>query len=234
MILVTGGSQGIGAAAARALLERGDARLLVTGRCGTRLDDFRRSLPARWQERVEILVSDQASRDQVNALAARIRDAGTDVEGAILAVGVNPMYGEGPRRIHSLSESTIAGTIETNCTHTLQIAAAVLQRLRDRRGGVLVFIGSRAERSGLPGAGLYCATKSFLGGLVRTTHHEYGPRGVRVHLLHPALVRTPRTAAVIDGFAAKHGLQVEEADVVGDRIARIYLGAEPAPVELAL
>ena len=38
----------------------------------------------------------------------------------------------------------------------------------------------------------------------------------------PALVRTPRTAQVIDRFAATRGVEVSEASEVAERIAALY------------
>jgi NAD(P)-dependent dehydrogenase (short-subunit alcohol dehydrogenase family) len=168
------------------------------------------------------------------ALATFLSRMEQPLEGAILCVGANPMYTEGPRHIHSLSAPTIEATIRTNCTHTFLLTTAILQRLRRQGGGVLIWIGSLAQKIGLPGAGLYCATKAFLTGLARTARHEYAGRGVRVHLVHPALVRTPRTSAVIDRFAVAHGLKVAEASEVAREIVDRFLAGEPADLEVEL
>jgi NAD(P)-dependent dehydrogenase (short-subunit alcohol dehydrogenase family) len=140
----------------------------------------------------------------VDALATFLCGPQADVEGAILTVGVNPVYGEGPRRLHTLCAATIEEIIRTNCTHALLVTTVLLKRLRERKGGVLIWIGSQGAGAGLPGAGVYCATKSFSLGLARCAYNEYAGRGVRVHLAHPGLVRTPRTAAVADRFSAVH------------------------------
>jgi NAD(P)-dependent dehydrogenase (short-subunit alcohol dehydrogenase family) len=100
--------------------------------------------------------------------------------------------------------------------------------------GVLIWIGSQAYKAGLPGAALYCATKAFLSGLVRTAHREYALRGVRMHLVNPGLVRTPRTAAVIDAFADRHGLTVDGADRVAERIVGLFMVGEPDLLEVDL
>jgi short-subunit dehydrogenase len=116
----------------------------------------------------------------------------------------------------------------------LLLTTAVLDRLWERRAGVLVWIGSQAPAVGLRGSAVYCATKSFLSGLARAAHHEYAARGIRVHLLHPALVRTPRTAATVDRFAASHGQPVvHTADEVASAVVDCYLGLTSAAVEVA-
>lgn len=233
MILVTGASEGIGLACARALLKRTPALVLITGRSQAKLDRARAELAAPLRERLCTMACDQSRRSDVEALLARLRAADA-LEGAVLTVGVNPAYTEGPRRIHALDVATIEATIRTNCTHALWLTAAVLARLRRQRAGVLVWIGSKAPSVGLPGAALYGATKSFLSGLARSAHNEYATHGIRVHLAHPGVVRTPRTAAVADAFATRHGLQVAEAPEVARHIVDLFLGGDPEAVEVNL
>jgi len=233
MILITGASQGIGYACAKALLERTEAPILLTGRCAEKLERARESLPAQQRERVRTRDCDQGDPGAVDRLIAEL--AGPEpLEGAILTVGVNPLYREGPQRLHSLDAATIDATIRTNCTHALRMSAALLGRFRQQRGGVLIWIGSRVARVGMPGAALYGATKAFLSGLAVAAHREYAGRGVRVHLLNPGIVRTPRTAAVADDFAVQHGLEVAEAPDVARRVVDVFLAGDPGAVEMDL
>jgi len=233
VILVTGASEGIGLACARLLLERTPASVLITGRSQLKLDRARAEVSEPLRERLCTMTCDQSRGPDVEALLARLGTADV-VEGAILAVGVNPAYAEGPRHLHALDAATIEATIRTNCTHALRLTAALLDRFRRQRAGALVWIGSQASAAGLPGSGLYCATKSFLSGLARTAHNEYAGRGIRVHLVHPGIVRTPRTAAVADAFAARHGLRVAAAPDVARHIVDLLLDGAPAAVEVNL
>jgi len=234
MILITGASQGIGYACARGLLARTDSVVLITGRSEQRLTRARADVPPPDRERLRTCASDQDRREDVEALTRFIADASEPVEGAILCVGVNPAYADGPRRLHSLTEATIEATLRVNCTHTLLLTQALLERFWRQRSGVLLWIGSQGSRMGLRGAGLYCATKSFLSGLAHTAHQEYAERGVRVHLLHPALVRTPRTELIIDDFAARHGLVCRDAPEVADQVISCFLSGADHPVEVNL
>jgi len=234
MILVTGASQGIGYECARALLARTDTTVLITGRCADRLAAARARLPKTLRERLLTRVCDQGCRRDVEELGTHLGSDSVGLEGAILNVGINPAFLEGPRRLHTVPAATIEDTVRTNCTHLLLLTTAVLDRLWARRAGSVVWIGSQAPVVGLRGAAVYCATKSFLSGLARAAHNEYAARGIRVHLLHPALVRTPRTAATVDRFAATHGLAVHAADEVAAAIVDSYLGLTNGAVEVAL
>jgi len=234
MILVTGASEGLGFACATELLERTPSEVLITGRSEAKLRAARERIPPAHRARLSTLASDQSRRADVDALAAFLAGPHAAVEGAILTVGVNPLYSEGPRRLHMLCAATIEEVICTNCTHALLVTTVLLKRLREREGGVLMWIGSQGAEAGLPGAGVYCATKSFLSGLARCAHNEYAGRGVRVHLAHPGLMRTPRTAAVADRFSALRHVPVGDAGAVARRIVDLFLGGDSSTVEVDL
>jgi NAD(P)-dependent dehydrogenase (short-subunit alcohol dehydrogenase family) len=232
MILITGASQGIGFACARLLLERTASPVLITGRSAERLAAARDAVPPDLRARLLTLVSDQSDRRSVDELCALIRSA--DLESAILNVGVNPAFTDAPRRLHAVSTELVETAVRTNCAHLLLLTQAVLQRCWERRAGVLVWVGSQAQAVGLPGAATYCATKAFLVGLARAARHEYSRRGIRVQLVHPGLVRTPRTAATVDRFAAAHGVAVHEAGDVAARIVERVLCPGDDRVEVTL
>lgn len=234
MILVTGASHGIGYECAKALLARTGSTVMITGRSESGLEHARGGIPCSQRGRLLLRVSDQCRPDDVDELCAELSDTATPLEGAILGVAVNPMYTEGPRRLHRLDAATVDAVIRTNCTHAVRLTSVILERLHSQRSGVLIWIGSQAYSAGLPGAGLYCASKAFLSGLAHTAHNEYARHGVRVHLLNPGLVRTPRTAGVIDSFAARHARVVEEASEVAARMVSIFLSSDQEPVEVDL
>lgn len=234
MILITGASQGIGHACAKIVLAETTSDVMITGRTEGSLRRAQDAVPASQRDRLLLRTCDQGDPTDVRALRALLADPDTALEAAILCVGVNPMYTEGPRRLHALSEETIDATIRTNCTHTLLLSTAILERFRRQGSGVLIWIGSRAYKVGLPGAGIYCATKAFLSGLANTAHHEYASRGVRVHLVNPGLVRTPRTAGVVDRFGSRHGIAIDDAMAVAGRITALLRAGASSAAEVDL
>lgn len=231
MILVTGASEGIGFACARLLLARSDGPVLITGRSQVKLDRARERIPPSDRERLLTRVCDQGARRDLDALLEAIGTGALPLEGALLTVGVNPMYAEGARRLHAVAAETIEATVCINCTHTILLSAALLGHFRAQERGVLAWIGSQAPEAGLPGAATYCATKAFLSGLARSAHHEYVAHHLRVHLFHPGVVRTPRTAGIADRFAARHRLTVAEPEQVAEAIVTRLLNG-PAPTSV--
>ena len=122
----------------------------------------------------------------------------------------------------------------TPLIHAQQPAPLKVAIVGLEHGHVTVWIGSQGAAAGLPGAGVYCATKAFLSGLARAAHNEYAGRGVRVHLAHPGLMRTPRTAAVADRFAAAHAIAVGDVEDIAGRLVTLFLSADAACVEVNL
>jgi NAD(P)-dependent dehydrogenase (short-subunit alcohol dehydrogenase family) len=228
MYLITGASQGIGFECARALLERTSSRVLITARHRAGLLAARQSLDGGRSSRLDVQACDQSLAVDVQRLIESV-DASTEpLLGAVLNVGMNPRYVEGPRRLHQLSLETIHETVLTNCTHLAYLSGQLLLRLRGRPGACIVWVGSLAADVAPPGSGIYSATKSFLTGLVRTADHEYGHRGVRVHLVHPGPTRTPRIARHLGAGP------VREASDVGARIADLLIDGSPLEREIRL
>lgn len=234
MYLITGASQGIGFECARALLERTSSRVLITARRQAGLLAARQSLGGLLASRLDVLACDQSLAVDVQRLLETVDASAVPLLGAVLNVGMNPRHVEGPRRLHQLSLATIHETVVTNCTHLAYLSGQILKRLRGRPGACVVWVGSLSADLAPPGSGIYSATKSFLTGLVRTADHEYGPRGVRVHLVHPGPTRTPRIARHLRGARPTLPLAVREASDVGARIADLLLDGSQVEREIRL
>ncbi len=231
MILVTGGSQGIGLACVTAVLRASDHDVLVTGRSADKLAAAVATFPVTQRNRIRTMVCDQAQRSHVVALIEAVLKGPDAPIGAVLNVGSNPLHVQGPRRLQNVSADAIDETIRTNCTHLTVLSASLLGAYRAQRAGTLVWVGSQAARVGMPGAAVYCATKAFLSGLCRSAAAEYDGLGVHVRLVHPGLVRTPRTSRLADAFAARHGISVASPTSVADRIVQRLLTPADSPLE---
>jgi short-subunit dehydrogenase len=232
MIIVTGASEGIGYESAKALLARSSDDVLITGRNEGRLQAARRGVDSSGQLRLRTLVSDQASRDDVDALIARMEDQSVSLRAIVLSVGVNPRFIDGPRKLHAVAPSVVESTVRTNCTHTMLLTAAALRHFRTQRCGTLIWIGSQSIHHGSPGAATYCATKAFLSGLARSLHSEYAAWGIRVQLIHPGLVYTPRTSGMIRRLDGRLPTRVSRASDIGRMIADRVLSMAPLDAEV--
>lgn len=181
VVLVTGGSSGIGAACARRLAERGH-RVYGTSRRPA-------EAPAGAARAFTLLPMDvtdaasvQAAVDRVLAEAGRIdvvvNNAGIGYAGAVEDT--------------SLAEAR--ATFETNFFGALRVCKAVLPAMRAQGAGLIVNVSSIGGLMGLPYQGLYSASKYALEGLSEALRIEVRPFGVRVVLVEPGDIRTAFTA----------------------------------------
>jgi NAD(P)-dependent dehydrogenase (short-subunit alcohol dehydrogenase family) len=177
--LITGAARGLGRALTERLLERGD-RVAATARTPARLDD----LAERHGDRVwiaELDVCDVARiRQVVDEAFARF--------GRIDVVVSNAGYAE-CGAIEELSDDQIERQLQTNLVGAIQLARAVLPRLRAQGGGHLVQLSSTAGQTPFPSMGIYCTTKWALEGFYETLSVEVAPFGVATTLVEPGSVR---------------------------------------------
>jgi NAD(P)-dependent dehydrogenase (short-subunit alcohol dehydrogenase family) len=163
--LITGGTNGFGRATAELLLA-GGARVLVTGRTATSLEETRATLG----ERAAVVRSDAASLSDTVALADRARAE----LGALDLLFVNA----GITRSASLAETDEAVYDEVFATNT-KGAYFTVQALAPLivDGGAVVMSTSVANVKGLPLTSVYAASKAALRSMARTFARELLPRG---------------------------------------------------------
>jgi NADP-dependent 3-hydroxy acid dehydrogenase YdfG len=214
--LITGGSSGIGAAAARELLRRGH-RVAVTGRGADRLDRF--ATEAGRPPELLTLPGDSADPDAVTAAVA----ATLDRYGRLDAVVANAGY--------ATHDSVVDGDprgwrdmILTNVLGPALLIRATVAALTETRGRI-VLVGSVAGFVHTPG-NLYGATKWALTGLAENTRRAVTAAGIGVTLIAPGRVETP----FWDGLGQLPEGNLLTADQVGSAI--VWALTQPEGVDV--
>jgi 3-oxoacyl-[acyl-carrier protein] reductase len=169
--IVTGASGGIGAAIARALLERGHRVISLA------LDKPDWSHP-----RLESYAIDLFDAQATEALAAEIaRDH--DVTHVVHNAGVIR-----PNPVEAAKASDIAALAQLHLWAALILLDASLPKMKERRFGRVVLISSRAAL-GATGRTAYSATKAGLIGMGRTWALELAPFGITVNMVAPGPIQ---------------------------------------------
>jgi NAD(P)-dependent dehydrogenase (short-subunit alcohol dehydrogenase family) len=189
--LVTGGTSGIGRAAAAALARAG-AHVLISGRSDERGAEVVEAITSEGGE-AEFVHADLASAEDVRALAARASDVDILVNNAGVFLA-SPT--------HQLPGSAFDQTFAVNVRAPFYLTAAIAPRMAARGRGTIVNVTTMAAEFGMPGLSAYGASKAALALLTKVWAGEYGPRGVRVNAVSPGPTLTPGTEAMGDAFAA--------------------------------
>lgn len=226
VVLVTGGTRGIGLAAGLLLADRG-ARVVLMGR-----DAGRGREVVAGREGVSFVSGDvRRSEDAEGAVAATLdRHGGLDV--LVNSAGI--IYRN--RTVEGHSEEEWDATFDTNVKGAFLVARAALPALRDRRG-CIVNVASYVGLVGFAGAAAYAASKAALVNLTRTMALDHAAEGIRVNCVCPGSVDTDmiRSAWAATGdpedaarrWAAKHPMgRIATADEVARTIA--FLASDEA------
>lgn len=182
--LITGGTRGLGLAAARALLGR-DWRVWLVGRDPERLERALASLevPA---SRAGGSTADVRDPDALGRAAADFTDRFGRWDGLLCSAGTF--------HLASLEEETPAAfraCLESNLLGTFVAIRAALPAMYAAGSGHILAVGSVAAKEVFPENGAYSAAKFGLRGLMEVLAAEANPRGLTVSMVHPPAVDTP-------------------------------------------
>lgn len=180
VILVTGGTRGIGEGIVRLLASAG-ARLVVTGRKPEGLARIAAELDAQGVEHLTE-AADVADRDAAFALVERAAERFGRIDGLVAnaqsMISVRPLLEIDERRFDVL--------LSTGPKGTLWWMQAVVPHMERQGRGRIVTFGSTLGLTGLPKYGPYAAAKEAVRSLTRTAANEWGRLGITVNCVLPA------------------------------------------------
>lgn len=199
-VIVTGGSQGIGAAVAKAAAVAGaQVSLIARGAAALRSSAESLGRGVAWQ--IGDVTDERSVNQAVRALETRFGRC--DILVCCAGVVLPGRLAEVPLR--EFDEQWAA-----NVRGSIAAIKAVLPRML-HSGGHIVLVSSTAGILGVPGYTGYAATKFAIRGLADSLRYEVEPLGVRVTVVYPPDTDTP-------GFAAENLRKPPETSAISGRI----------------
>jgi NAD(P)-dependent dehydrogenase (short-subunit alcohol dehydrogenase family) len=177
--LITGGSSGIGLAAAARLVQEG-ATVIITGRRQAELDAAAADIGGN----TAALRGDIAVAADLDRIFTIIRET----HGRLDLLFANAGGGEFAP-LGAITEAQVDKYVGINVKGTLFTVQKALPLMG--KGGAIVVTGSIAANQGTPAFGVYAATKAALRSFVRTWASDLKGRDIRVNIVAPGVVVTP-------------------------------------------
>jgi NAD(P)-dependent dehydrogenase (short-subunit alcohol dehydrogenase family) len=211
-VLVTGGSSGIGFAAAKAFAAEG-ARVVITGRDETALARAKAELGA------VVIRNDAGTVASARALADALADQRITLDAVFINAGVAKFAS-----LADAGEALWDEIFDINVKGVFFQLQAMLPLLNP--GASIVLNGSINAHIGMAGTSIYAASKAALISFAKTLSAELVPRGVRVNVVSPGPVTTP--------IYGKLGLDAQTLEATAARLqSQIPLGRFGTPHEIA-
>lgn len=177
--LITGGSAGIGLAAAKQFVEEG-AFVYLTGRRKHQLADAVASIGSK----ITAIQGDVAKIGDLDRSYAQIGQEKGRVDIVFANAGISPIAPLG-----SITEEQFDSTFNINVKGLLFTAQKALPLMPD--GGTIILNGSIASVKGFPAFSVYSATKAAVRSFARTWTTDLKNRGIRVNVISPGPIDTP-------------------------------------------
>jgi short-subunit dehydrogenase len=185
--VVTGASSGIGKALAVRLAREG-CRVGLVARRREVLDELAARIRADGGT-CAVASADVASRDDIHAAVAALRDQLGPVDYLIANAGVGT-----PTLLDPLNVGDVERMFRVNVFGVIYSIEAVLPEMLRRRSGHVAAVSSLAAFKGLPGESAYCATKAAVNAYLEGLRIQLREHNVAVTAACPGFVETPMTA----------------------------------------
>ena len=224
VVVITGGSSGLGAETARHLVRAG-AKVVLGAR---RLDRLRALAQELGLGAGSVVQTDVTDHEQVQALVARAVEMHGRIDVLLNNAGVMPLS---PLEMLRLDEWN--QTIDVNIKGVLHGIAAALPHMKAQKSGQIINVSSVAGHLVSAGGVVYSASKFAVRAISEGLRKELKPYNIRSTILSPGAIDTELPASTkAEGMAQSMQAFYERNAIPADSFARCVLFAVSQPEEV--
>ena len=189
-VIITGGSEGVGAATARLFAEAGANLMLV----------------ARGKKNLELIAEELRDKAHVEIFAMDVSDSEACVdlfkkaqfEFGRIDILVNNAGHHKRGDVETVDANDLGRMIDVNLKAPIMLSRLAIPYLREAGGGAIINVGSLAGRTPLPGSAGYAASKAGLRSFTYSLAIELAGSGIKVAVVSPGPIDTGFIMADID------------------------------------
>lgn len=181
-VVITGGTTGIGRATAVRLADAG-AKVLILGRTKSTLEEARDAAAEHGE--VHAVEADVTKREDVERVFAEADQRLGGVDILVNNAGVSrDDFADG-------DWESWKKTLDTNVLGTIACCRAAADRMKPRKSGHILIVGSMSADLRNPASVVYSATKAAVQSMGESLRKQLNPQGIRVTVVEPGAVDTP-------------------------------------------
>ena len=211
-VIITGGSEGVGAATARMFAEAG-ANLMLVARNKKNLDTLAEEL--RGKTRVEVFAMDVSDAE---ACVDVFKKAAFEFGRVDILVNNAGYHSRG--LVEDVEVSDLGKMIDVNLKAPIMLMRIALPYMREAGGGAIINVGSLAGRSPIPGSAGYAASKAGLRSFTYALGMELSDSNIKLAVVSPGPIDTGFIMADID---ATSDLTFSQPISTADEVAQAIL-----------
>jgi 3-oxoacyl-[acyl-carrier protein] reductase len=204
--LVTGGSKGIGAAAALSLSEA-RAKVAICSRDAEELNKTAAEIETKTGHRVLAIQADVSSEADVERLMQQVISSLGGID--ILVNNAGGVGQIGP--FEEIPTEIYATLYDLNVVSMVRLVKAVLPGMKAKKWGRIINISSENGLQPDPDMTPYNLTKAAIINFSKSLSKSVGEYNILVNTVSPAFIYTPLVAGMLEGIAARTNVTPEQA-----------------------
>jgi dehydrogenase/reductase SDR family member 4 len=188
--VVTGASKGIGEAIAHIYAQYG-AKVVVNSRKQESVDDVALAIKNAGGEATGI-AGQVGNPEELQSLFDKTIEKYGRLDILVNNAATNPIFGP----VETTDEKAFDKIMNVNVKAPFQLSKMALPIMQQNGGGSIINISSIGGISPEPFLGIYSVSKAALVMLTKVMAKEWGPRGIRVNVICPGLIKTKFSEAL--------------------------------------